>query len=410
MPKRKPSQISRRQFLKYTAAGSMLAMSSAAGLRTLAEGSSSVNGPASKVILHSYDREATLPTQAVREAMLNATDLSWLKPGDSVFVKLASNSNLPAPSVTSPDVVEGVVRVLKDAGAGTVYVGDMSGAQFVQHLADETIGSTRENMRQNGLLAAAEAAGAEIHCFEEVPFAEAYVPGIPQIEHHWGDELQVAEILDRVDHIVNLPRLGKHVLAGATLGMKNAVGWISDHSRMVLHRDGATFQEKIVELNTIPQLADKMRLTLTLVDQALTTYGPDSGYHLPLTQPMILASEDVVSHDQVALLSLLWARTKTPQSALATDPYPAESNGLNWWFVRVYWGEEAAAGYQTLQAYDSLLTPDVPIHINLAWDSLRGGRPEAIEVISSGLPVDESLATSLIDNTNFGIQLSEVTT
>jgi hypothetical protein len=263
-------------------------------------------------------------------------------------------------------------------------------------------------MRQNGLLAAAEAAGAEIHCFEEVPFEQAYIPGIPRVEHHWGSDLQVAEVLDRVDHIINLPRLGKHVLAGATLGLKNSIGWISDHSRMVLHRDGATFQEKIVEVNAIPQLADKTRLTLTLVDQALTTYGPDSGYHLPLAQPVILASEDVVSHDQVALLTLLWARSQTSTSALANDPYPAETNGLNWWFVRVYWGEEAAAQYQTLQAFDSLAEPDVPTHINLAWDILHGGRPAVIEVIPRGLPINPSLAATLTHNASLGVALAGV--
>ncbi len=392
----KHTTFTRRDFLKFTGAG--LVGLSASGLPFQP-------GPNSRVHLHTFDPAATPNTEAVRAAMLAATDLSWLHAGDSVFVKVASNSNLQPPSVTSPAVLEGVVGLLKEAGAGTVYVGDMSGAQFVRHLATETIGSTRDNLRQNGLLAAAEACGATIHCFEEVPFAEAYIPGIPQMAHHWGEDLYVAEILDRVDHVVNLPRLGKHVLAGATLGMKNAVGWISDHSRMVLHRDAATFQEKIVEINAIPQLADKMRLTLTLVDQALTTYGPDSGYHLPLAQPLVLASDDVVSHDQVALLTLLWARSQTPAAALANDPYPGESNGLNWWFVRVYWGNEAAALYQDLPAFDSLAGPDVPMHVNLAWESLRGGRPAAIEVIPGGLPLANSLAAALTQNPALGIVL-----
>ena len=100
MAQKHTSQLSRRQFLKYSVAGSMLAMSGLAGSAVQAEGSSPVTSAASRVILHSYDREATLPSQAVREVMLNATDMSWLKPGDSVFVKVASNSNLPAPSVT----------------------------------------------------------------------------------------------------------------------------------------------------------------------------------------------------------------------------------------------------------------------------------------------------------------------
>lgn len=398
-------KFTRRDFLKATGAGFInLAVSGKtpfaypAGARAQQDANS-----VSRVLLQPFDPASTATSQAVRDAVLSVTDLSWLRAGDTVFVKVASNSDRRPPAVTSPAVLEGVVNLLKEAGAGRVIVGDMSGAQFVRHLPAETIGSTRENMRQNGLLAAAEACGAEVHCFEEVPFADAYIQGVPRIDHHWGDDLRVAEILDRVDHIINLPRLGKHVLAGASLGLKNAVGWISDHSRMVLHRDAATFQEKIVEINAIPQLADKMRLTLTLIDRALTTYGPDTGYHLPLAQPLILASGDVVSHDQVALLTLLWARTQTPADALASDPYPAESNGLNWWFVRVYWGEEAARQYQNLETHNTLAEPEIPTHINLAWDALRGGRPAAIEVMSNGLPLGDSLAAILTKYPGLGV-------
>lgn len=403
------TSLTRRDFLKIT--GSGLISLAASRKHSIVDASciplQQVSNPNSRVLLHTFESMETTPTQAVRDAMLGTTDFRWLREGDTVFVKLACNSNLKSPAVTSPFVLEGVVSLLKEAGAGIVYVGDMSGAQFVRHLPTETIGSTRENMRANGLLEAAEAAGAEVHCFEEVQFGEAYIPGLPQIDHHWGEDLHVAEILDRVDHIVNLPRLGKHVLAGATLGMKNAIGWISDHSRMVLHRDAETFHNKIVEINAIPQLIDKTRVTLTLVDKALTTYGPDSGYHLPLAQPIILASDDVVSHDQVALLTLLWARTQTSASALGADPYPDESNGMNWWFVRVYWGEEAAAQYQTLPAFTSLAEPEVPTYINLAWDSLRGGRPDAIEVIPSGLPVNSSLVSILTKYPSLGVVLQD---
>ncbi len=359
------------------------------------------------VYLHTFDSAETSATDAVQAAMRAATDLSWLKPGDSVFIKVASNSDYGAPSVTSPAVLEGVVKVLKAGGAGTIYVGDMSGAQFVRHLADQTIGSTRANMRKNGLLVAAENAGAVVHCFEEVPFDQAYIPGIPQGNHHWGDDLQVAEILDRVDHIINLPRLGKHVLAGATLGLKNAIGWISDHSRMVLHRDAATFQEKIAELNTIPQLANKIRLTLTLADRVLTTYGPDDGYSLALSHPLIIASDDIVSHDQIALLVLLWARQQTPKDALKEDPYPSQSNSLNWWFVRVTWDKEIKA-YQDLPTFDNLTDADALTHIYHAYNLLHNKRPDVIEVQKGGIELDESLAAFLVYDPELNIGLKSL--
>lgn len=403
-------KLSRRDFLNIAGVGSVMLASggkSSFVLPLCDHLPEEITQPENRVLLHIFDPAETAHTQAVREAMLGATDLTWLHEGDSVFIKVACNSNQSHPAVTSPRVLEGVIQVLQAAGAGKVYVGDMSGAYYVRHLAAETIGSTRENMRQTGLLEAAEAAGAEIHCFEEVPFEEAYIPGIPQIEaHHWGEDLQVAAILDRVDHIINLPRLGKHVLAGATIGLKNAIGWISDHSRMVLHRDAETFQEKIVEVNAIPQLAEKMRLTLTLIDQVLTTYGPDSGFRLPLAQPIILASEDVVSHDQVALLALLWARTQIGAAARAEDPYPAESNGMNWSFVRVVWGAAAAAAYQDLPTFNSIIDPEIPTHINLAWEVLRGGRPDAIEVVAHGLPVNASLISALTQYPALGILLN----
>ncbi len=394
------NRLSRRRFLG--AAGASVAALLTPKLFTLPN--IQADGLTTNVHLHTFNPTETLTSDAVQAAMNAATDFAWLRPGDSVFVKVASNSNLSAPSVTSPAVLEGVIRRLKEAGAGTIYVGDMSGAQFVRHLAEGTTGSTRANMEQNGLLAAAEAAGAEIHCFEEVPFAQAYIPGVPAVDHHWGDGLQVAAILDRVDHIVNLPRLGKHVLAGASLGLKNAVGWISDHSRMVLHRDGATFHEKLAELNSIPQLAGKLRLTLTLADQVLTTYGPDAGYHLPLNYPLIVASEDVVSHDQIALLALLWARQQTPTDALTQDPYPAQSNSLNWWFVRVTWGEEIA-GYQELPTFDNLAAADTLTHINVAYDVLHGGRPQTIEVIPGAMPLHESLVGLLTHNPDLHISV-----
>ncbi len=403
---RRITRLSRRQFLGITGSTLISLLRNKTPLQASNAGRSS-NPQTARVHLNTFDPAGTSVNDALKAALYAATDFSWLKPGDTVFVKVASNSDYGPPSVTSPAVLESVIQVLKDGGAGTIYVGDMSGAQFVRHLADQTIGSTRANMQKNGLLAAAENAGAVVHCFEEVPFERAYIPGTPRVEHHWNDDLQVAEILDRVDHIINLPRLGKHVLAGATLGLKNAVGWISDHSRMVLHRDAATFQEKIAELNTIPQLADKIRLTLTLADRILTTYGPDDGYSLALPRPVIIASDDIVSHDQIALLVLLWARQQTPKDALTQDPYPSQSNGLNWWFVRVTWDNEIK-GYQDLPTFDHLADADALTHIHYAYNLLHGKRPDLIEVQTGGIAPDESLSTLLTYDPDLHISLKSL--
>ncbi len=368
-------QLSRRNFLR---------LFQALGVSALLPNLRLAQEKTARVHLHQYDPSDL--TTAVKTAMSAATDLRWLKTGDSVFLKVASNSYFAPPAVTSPGILEGVIQLLKESGAGTIYVGDMSGAYYVRHLPTRTDGSTRSVMKINGLLAAAESAGAVVHCFEEVPFDSAYIQGIPPEAHHWGDDLHVAEIVDRVDHIINLPRLGSHVLAGASLGLKSAIGWISDHSRMVLHRDAETFHQKIAEVNAIPQLTSKMRLTMTLVDYALTTFGPDHGYALTLDTPLIVASEDVVSHDQIALLVLLWGRTLTPPDE--ENPYVEQADTFNRSFVQQVWQETA----QTLPVFEALDRADVLTHINYAYDLLHGGRPDRIEVMTEGLLPDALIA------------------
>lgn len=400
MNHRRGVQLSRRELLALTGATLLASLFRRDPLGTLAQPTLTT-----RAALHTYDPQTTTPDAAVLAAVETATDLRWLSPGESVFLKVASNSNRPPPAVTSPQVLAPIIRRLRQAGAGTIYVGDMSGAFFVRHLADQTIGSTRENMRQNGLLQAAEDAGAIVHCFEEVPFDRAYIPAAPPVAHHWGSDLRVAEILDRVDHIINLPRLGSHVLAGYTLGLKNAIGWVSDHSRMVLHRDGDLFQTRIAEVNAIPQLREKLRLTLTLVDWALTTYGPDTGYRLPLARPVIVASDDIVSHDQIALLTLLWARGQTPAADRAQDPYPAQTNGFNWAFVRTVWGGGAVADYRDLPTADDLSDATAALHINDAFTILHGRRPDRIEVQLSGADTDPGLIERLTSRPETGISL-----
>ncbi len=181
-------------------------------------------------------------------------------------------------------------------------------------------------------------------------------------------------------------------------GSAITAGWCCTATR-------ATFQEKIAELNTIPQLANKTRLTLTLADRILTTYGPDTGYHLPLAHPLIVASDDVVSHDQIALLVLLWARQQTPAAALSEDPYPAQSDGLNWWFVRVTWDDEIA-GYQTLPTFDHPAAADALTHINYAFDLMHGGRPDLLQVIPGSIPLEDSLVSLLTADPDLRIVLS----
>jgi len=259
--------------------------------------------------------------QAVRAASEAATDFSWLSKGDSVFIKPALNSGQAYPSTTSPSAIAAMVDLLKGKGAGRVVVGDMSGIEHVKLSPTGVSGSTRELMERCGMAIAALKAGAELHFFEEAGW-EAFYEDVPQAGAHWKRGLMMPEILREMDHIVLMPRCGRHVLAGSTLGLKAAVGYWRTDTRLEYHRYAATFHEKTAEGNTVRTLLQKQRLVVTAADKVLTTFGPDRGYVTEPQTGLIMASASVVAHDMVSLSWLILGRNDTPsrKKNILSDP------------------------------------------------------------------------------------------
>ena len=184
---------------------------------------------------------------AVRRVAEAATDFSWLSQGDVVFIKVASNSPNRYPATTSPLAVRAMVGLLRDKGAGKVLVGDKPGVQYVYQ-------DKKGSAAPAGIFSpkwfhqAAQESGAEVHYFDEAGY-DAYFADHLEHESHWKGTLMFPDILAELDHVVLLPRVSRHVLAGSTNGLKAAVGWLRDDSRLELHRDAKSFLQKIVEIN-----------------------------------------------------------------------------------------------------------------------------------------------------------------
>jgi len=260
---------------------------------------------------------------AVRQAALAATDFSWLSRGDRVLIKVVCNSGGGYPFTTDPVALRSVIRLLQDQGAGKVIVADMSGVQAVRFSPDHLSGSSRSLMRMNGLAQTAEAAGAEVQAFEEAGWDGFHAERPREIEN-WSGEIMMPNVIDEVDHIVLLPRCGRHVLTGSTLGLKAAVGWWRHDSRLVYHRGGATLPQKTAEANSVPSLLDKQRLVLTSATRVLSTFGPDQGYVREPETGLIVASPSVVAHDMLSLAWLLENLRLTPDTdkdGLLNDPH-----------------------------------------------------------------------------------------
>lgn len=259
---------------------------------------------------------------ALRRAVLAATDLSWLSRGDTVLIKPVCNSGNDYPATTDPVALHAMIALLRERGAGRVIVADMSGVQFVRFSPDRLSGSTRELMNRNGMLAAAEAAGAEVHCFEESGW-DGFFDDVPQHGANWRTPLMLPKILRETDHIVLMPRCSRHLLAGSTLGLKAAVGWWRHDSRLEYHHDARTFAEKTAESNSAPAIAARQRLVVSSATKVLTTFGPDEGHIEEPATGLMIASQSVLAHDMVSLAWLIENRRLTPAAAkdgLFADP------------------------------------------------------------------------------------------
>jgi uncharacterized protein (DUF362 family) len=326
--------------------------------------------------------------QAVRKAAQAATDFSWLSRGDRVCIKPVLNSGNPYPGTTSPLAVAAMIDLLKEKGAGRVVVGDMSGVEHVRFSRDRLSGSTRHLMATSGMAAAVLSAGGELCPFEEGGWHSFY-PEFPVAGTHWHGALMMPEILREVEHIVLMPRCGRHVLAGASLGLKAVVGYWRTDTRMAYHRDAATFHEKTAEGNAVPTLLEKQRLVVTAADKVLTTFGPDDGRVCRPATGLVIASQSVVAHDMISLAWLIVCRRSMPW--IGRHSFPDNSRLLAGVGNRVIvgwlggWKEALAAEAFTKNTLDCIWDDRV---LNHAYKVL-GGRPViALQVANGLVPAD----------------------
>jgi len=378
--------MERRTFLKVIAGVSAMAIqswkSSVDASQTPGGGRPFAPGRQTRVFLAGVDPAGSVQAikSAVCAAAQAATDFSWLSKGDAVFIKPSLNSGNPYPATTSPIAIGAMVELLREKGARRVIVGDMSGIEHVKLSPKGVAGSSRRLMESCGMAQTVLAAGAEVHFFEEAGW-DAFYEETPAAGSHWKSGLMMPNILKEVEHIILMPRCGRHVLAGSTLGLKAAVGYWRTDTRLEYHRDASTFQEKTAEGNTVETLRKKQRLVLSAADKILTTFGPDKGHVFQPETGLVIASESVVAHDMVSLAWLLQSRRNIPSSEKdwLNDPYSSQLivNSANKYYV-----VRKLGGWGPAFASEKLTRND----INIIWDDrvlnrayqVFGGMPKVI--------------------------------
>jgi uncharacterized protein (DUF362 family) len=245
-----------------------------------------------------------------------ATDFSWLKKGDSILVKLAMNSGNAYPATSDPWALDCLLKVLKEHGATKIYVGDQSGVRNVYWTAQGQVrGTSRAFAQASGLMAVIERNGASPVFFEERGYP-AYIETAPVGEHHWKQPMHITSFVNEVDHIIYLPRLGSHGFADLTSGMKIGVGFLREDSRKLFHQGGENYYAMYEEVNEVPEIKSKLRLSVTSGRSVMTLIGPDAGHIVEPESAPIFASENLLAHEIFAYAFLQYARaTMTPKDA-----------------------------------------------------------------------------------------------
>jgi uncharacterized protein (DUF362 family) len=292
-----------------------------------------------------------------------------------------------------------MIAELKARGA-KVIVADQAGVEHVRASAMGRDGKTSDMWQMSGMAAAVT--DATPHFFDDQPFDTGNFSATLPDGHHWPRGMYLPGIIKQADHIIYMPRIGTHILAGLTLSHKSAIGWLRDDSRHDLHNDAQDYYEKYTEVNYTKEIADRYRMTVTVSEAILLHGGPDTGTNYKLDPVMVTASTRMANHDAVAASVLVTLNNNITTVDPGTMTYSGASAPTNNAFFANGLGvATGAAGpwvsgstqtMYTAHAFEDGVTKDRAI--SRGW-VLSGGKPTSIQVVLDGEPLDSMLKSGL---------------
>ncbi len=220
----------------------------------------------------------------VRKAVERAVDLvggitRFIQPGAKVLIKpnLCIDKDWRSGATTNPAVVEALVHLVRDAGAGDIVVADGT-----------TVGlSTGRVFQVTGYDVMTRRCGARL-----VDLNEDATERIDIVEPESLRNIQVAREVLTSDVIINVPLLKTHVHTTISVSLKNMKGVISPRTKRKSHLIG--LEGSIVDINR------HVPVHLIVVDGLMghEGLGPQSGEPKPMD--LILAGTRPATVDAVA--------------------------------------------------------------------------------------------------------------
>ena len=333
----------RRDFLKTVGAavGAGLCPYAHAAIELERLGLPIVSGPVDVGIARGSSME-----DAVRHAVRLVGGMDFIQEGQTVLIKPNVCGAVKSPATTSPESLYATIKLVAERGPRRIIVADRSfSAQFsvkspktidvmkqVGHLdaVNQAISDAKAPVVAVGL----EDAAAEFERLGLAPGMEHWRKIKPAAATHWPEGFDLAELLFRVDHVINLPVIKTHFQAWFTMSMKSFVGMSHHDSRKEFHStwkgEGSLFDQKRTSsrrrgikkdpdeevkeiapfVNRIAELNLGITPSLNILDgtESFVFGGPSHGD--TAAGKVIVASRDRIAADATGVAVLKWLGTE----------------------------------------------------------------------------------------------------
>jgi uncharacterized protein (DUF362 family) len=199
---------------------------------------------------------------ALNNALEQTIGLDHIQRGDSVYLRVNSNSGDFYPYSTSPLTLAAIGGMLHDVGVTDIRIGDRS------FWGDP---DTAGNLRKNGIADAAQRLGTTALVFDD---AVEWITLPPQTLPSWKGTVRIPKLVASATHYINLACVKTHFIAHITMCLKISLGIINAHDRQRVGNLDTHVQARL--WNQIAETNKNITPSLNILDgyQAVITGGP----------------------------------------------------------------------------------------------------------------------------------------
>ncbi|MBF0119623.1 MAG: DUF362 domain-containing protein [Desulfobacterales bacterium] len=257
-----------------------------------------------KVSIVKYEK----PNESVSKAIELSNALANFKSRDKVYIKpniVFWSRQAPVPPwgvLTTTRVVEDVIRILKDAGASQIIIGE--GIITTDPKDKETPLHAFETLGYNAI---AKRYGAKIYNNFERPFKKVQI----------GDDIELSLSSDLLesDFVANIPVLKTHAQTKVSLSQKNLKGCLDMESRKKCHSDNLKFDLDF----HVAKLAKVIKRSCAVIDGIYTLERGPAYTGTAKRSNLIIASSDMIAADIVGAGTLGFNPADVPHIKIACE-------------------------------------------------------------------------------------------